>query len=580
MAWTVNAKDWVRNPPPRVFDGNNPTVLRTPAATVVAMSLGLTSPGRVGFFIDYSELSDAGVHTFYVCRTHGSTGAVSVDYFTGGDGHTSAMDTISWADGEMGTKSFTVEVTGAQLTNHQSTLGLGEHRIWAMLTNPTGGAGLQLGVDHTRAHGVIDNNVIATDANAVFYDSASATNGSGTAVSPYNNLLTAIANIGSARYLYGKGTTVVDNSFTNGSVNRIPFPATRTGEADRLYVRKWGLDTWTITGSVGIDSRGFFTDQGESYITYKGLAFTDLDGSGELGAIRTNYGGSSGIHVELCTFNNINATSNVAAFSAYGIDGAKMWRCVSDNVSVNGDNTSQNSAALVIHYQAKNISIQRCEASNSGGGIRLKRPQEADDSGVIRFCHFGTNLSSGIGAGFGTTTQGLNNLAVQYNIFELENFGAALSLGANSPNTYASNVISNNTFIGCGHGEVGAIYYTRLHSAQMYNNIFINCQKLWADYINTSAEVPDIEYADYNIHLGTISTNQAYEYQGINCVDAAAVQALRPDLTVNDVIADPLFTDAANGDYTLQPSSPALTGGVDGTQQGAYFGDFYTIGAN
>jgi hypothetical protein len=40
----------------------------------------------------------------------------------------------------------------------------------------------------------------------------------------------------------------------------------------------------------------------------------------------------------------------------------------------------------------------------------------------------------------------------------------------------------------------------------------------------------------------------------------------------NEIFANPLFTDPGSDVYTLQGTSPALTGGEGGTQMGAYGG--------
>jgi len=559
------------------FDGEFPTSARPPDP--IEFRLNLNTPGRIGFFIDYSELSDAGTHTFYVVRTHGSQGPVSVNYNIGGDESNGASGIVSWIDGDMSVKTLSVEVTPAQLSNHQTSLNLGEHRVSVSLSKPTNGAGLQLGNKHTIAYGVIDNNIIADDSNSVFYDSAAATNGDGSSSSPYNNIYDAVSNVSSKRYLYGRGTTSIDQDPGAYGRNYIPFPATRTGESDRLYIRNWGADTWSLVGA-GTNSKGFFTDQGESYITFKGLDFADMGGpsSGEIGGVQTNYGGSEGIHVELCTFNNINGSSNTAAFMPYGVDGAKMWRSTADNIQVNDDNLSQNSGGLLLHYQAKNLSVQRCRVSNSGNGMRLKRVVDTDDSGTIRFCIFET--IKGIGAGFGSNTHGVNNLIVQNNIFYNCNNGGGIKMDVSSINTYGSNVISNNTFINCGNGEVAAIHFDSMKNAQIYNNIFLDCTKVWAYIEDEVANGLDIEYADFNIEFGIKRPEQRYEYTSINCRDISDVQALRPDLAGNDVRQDPLISDPLNDDFTLQVGSPALTGGIDGTQQGAYLSDFYTIGVN
>ena len=114
-----------------------------PVSGGASLSLVISTPGRIGFYCDYSELSDAGTHTFYICRTHGTAGTVSVNYSTAGDTHTAVSDTLTWLDGEADIKTVTVPVSASDLSVHAAA-GLGEHRIILSLSNPLGGAVLHV----------------------------------------------------------------------------------------------------------------------------------------------------------------------------------------------------------------------------------------------------------------------------------------------------------------------------------------------------------------------------------------------------------------------------------------------------
>jgi hypothetical protein len=591
--WVINAKDWVRNTTSPILDGSNPTVLRTSAASVVAMSLGLTTAGRLGFFIDYSERTTVGTHTFYVARTHGSTNAVSVDYSTGGDGHTNVSGTLTWADGELDIKSFTVAVTSSELTNHQSTLGLGEHRIVARLSNPTGGSILHFGVEETKSYGVIDNSVLASDANAVFYDSSAAGVGTGTQADPYNNAVTAIQNIGSKRYLYGRGITVTDSTYTDtiaGSspVECLPAPANRLNESERVFIRNWPGSTWGITGT-GTSSAGFFAENGESFCTYKGLDFFDMDNTTAAAGFGVWYrnGNSASINIEGCTASNLNGQvgDNHGGYMIWGGDGGKIWRCTADNIQNGGDNQNPNTA-LFLTYNAVNISIQRCEVTNAACLVYHKRVLEAlTVSTSVRFCvdqtpygvNYGTNADNGPPHA---------HTIVQCNVFlpmGVSNTGIVHnpgSQGQNGSNNGGKHWFCNNVFYGRGSGEKAAIHGRQMYGAAIFNNIMLDCQKVWADFLDSSTLGPEIEFADFNCEFGTASTSQKYEWKGVNYANAALLNADNSAYAGNDINQDPLFVDAVNGDFTLQVGSPALNNGISNTQQGLYLSDFYTIGAN
>ena len=598
MSWELDATDGTRQLSSPLHDGNNPKSLRASIAAAISMSLSLTTAGRLGFFIDYSELSDAGTHTFYVARTHGSKGAVSVAYATSGDGHTSVSGVLSWADEDMSIQSFTVAVTPAQLTNHQTTLGLGEHRIVARLSSPTGGGVLHFGTEETKAYGVIDNDVLASDANAVFYDSAAASVGDGTQATPYDSVYTAIAAIGTKRYLYGKGTTIVDGTLTMpdgvDTIKILPVPSTRSGEATRIYVRNWSGSAWTVKGNgTDTDVSGFFTRDNESFATYKGITFTeldttDLDGSGASGncfGILYTYGTSQSINIEGCVTDDIDGGGNTGAYMLWGVDGGKVWRCTANNIKRLGDNTTGNTS-LFYTYDGKNISVQRCEATNVGHLTYQKRVEAAFDVSVsVKFCIDSTPFGVHYGASNSVTGVPHSYTIVQCNVFNPTiPFANAIIHeagvnGSNGSNNGGKHWWCNNVFYQRGGGLVSPVQFRQAYSAIIFNNIYLDCVRLWKETNDSAAYGAVMEYADHEISSGTTLPSHTYEYQGTEEPNSADLQLVRPDFAVNDVISDPLFTDAANGDFSLQATSPALTGGVSGTQQGVYLGNFYTIGA-
>lgn len=597
MSRTIDAQ-WVEQLSTPKWDGNSPNKLRQAVQTALAMlfSTNLTTAGRVGFFVDYSELSDAGTHTFYVARTHGTTGEVSVRFSTGGDAHESETGIITWADGDAGIKSFTVEVTSAQLNTHQATNGLGEHRMWALLKSPTGGAELHLGSQHTRAYGVIDNDVVASDANAVFYDSAASAGGDGSSATPYNSIYDALSNIGSKRYLYGKGTTTPDATFNlspnggTGTLDLIVLPTGRTGESDRLYIRNWGSDTWTVTGGAATNKMGFYSDSGANYnvsnfITFKGITFDTIDSGGqsqsEGGGINYFKNSAEGVNVESCTFDNINGSSNTSGFNAYNMNGSKVWRCTSDNVSVAGDPTNGNASGLLEYYGASNLSIQRCNVSNSGVGLHFKRPEAGDVCPVVRFTVV-KDCPVAIKFGFGTSGHSANYMCIQNNVFKNATSFYGIEVTGTNPDADGNNVISNNVFDNCGGGDNGAINIISAYEFKIYNNVFLNCRKMWdnrqlvSSQSNTERTI--IEYADYNHDYLTSLTR--YEYLANTYATSAELNAVNSSLAANDSTGDPLFTNASIEDYTLQAGSPLLSSGVGGTNKGLYSSEFITIGAN
>lgn len=108
----------------------------------------------------YTGTEAGGAITITVSRTGGTTGAVTVDYATstgGSNPATAGVDyvatsgTLSWANGEGGTKSFTV-------TPIPDTLTEGTETVILTLSNPTGGA--VLGSQSTATLLISDSTII------------------------------------------------------------------------------------------------------------------------------------------------------------------------------------------------------------------------------------------------------------------------------------------------------------------------------------------------------------------------------------------------------------------------------------
>jgi hypothetical protein len=524
----------------------------------------LTSAGRIGFYIDYSELKAPGEHVFYACRTHGAEGEVSVEYSSHGDPHTASTGTITWADGDISIKSFKVVVP--------NKTSAGEHRVHVDLQNPTGGAALHQG-EFTRAYGVIDDDTIADDSLALFYDATATTNGNGTQAAPYNNLYDAIANIGNKRYLYGKGTSIVDGTNTckpggtqeTGCIN---VPGTRNNESDRLYIRNWPGETWTIRGDGSAFCAGFYAQSNESFQTFKGITFQDLDSTSQSVngfAIFYKYGSSRGINIEQCEAYNINGSTNNAAILPWGTNGVKVWRCTFSNIQKLGDNYNNNTAG-VLTYDGINISVQRCDIENAKNGIYHKRTVAGDTAVSARFNIFRTPVGVYYGAS-GSSGVSFSNTIVQSNLFlNCNDFGIHHRPGFNTTDLGHKHWWCSNIFDNVARGENAAITLERAYDAAIFNNIFFNCRKTWAEFTDSESVSRGVEYADYNHDHGTTLASQRYEWKGVNYSSAAALYTAS-GFANTDTQGDPLFDDTQ---YHLNANSPCKNSGVGGSDKGAY----------
>lgn len=540
---------------------------------VYPLSIVSSTAGRIGFYVDYSELATTGTHKFYVCRTHGTSGAVDVSYSSLGDSHTSVSGMLSWPDGDASIREVVVTV---------ASKSAGDHRMYLQLSSPTNGAVLHNG-DYTRAYGVIDDATIAGDSDSVFYDSAAGV-GTGTQADPYGSLYTAIANAGSKRYIYCKGVLTPDgtNTASNGfpAVDCIDAPATRASEDSRVYIRNWPGFTFEVDGLAETNNMGFYTLGGESYHTYRGIDFKNLDctgvGTAPGAGIYYHYGSSSAINIEHCTADNINGSANNGAWMLWGVDGGKIWRCSSNNIQKSGDTTNTNTAALLT-YQGKNLSMQRCTAALSAQGVYHKQTILGDVSTSARFNIFDTNEH---GVYYGTA--GGADPSHSYTICQsnlIKNSGTGLGHSSSYSDTLlgTKHWWCGNVFDSCGAGEVAAVHFHESFASNIFNNIMLDCRKVWANYIDDSALGEVVEYADYNHEFGTTLTSQRYEYRAVNYSTAAALDAAFV-FAANDIESDPLFTNTAIDDYTLQIGSPALTTGIGGSEKGLYFTGLEVIG--
>lgn len=132
-----------------IFDTNDP-IETDPAAWNTIGELGQLQFGAVLYTVN----EDGGSATISVVRTGGSTGEVTVNYTTSngtataGSDYTATSGTLTFADGEVGAKTFTIPIL-------DDTLVEGDETVILYLSNPTGGA--TLASPSTAVLTIIDN---------------------------------------------------------------------------------------------------------------------------------------------------------------------------------------------------------------------------------------------------------------------------------------------------------------------------------------------------------------------------------------------------------------------------------------
>ena len=187
-----------------------------------------------------------------------------------------------------------------------------------------------------------------------------------------------------------------------------------------------------------------------------------------------------------------------------------------------GNNLQSGNTAIII----QNSSFY----NNSGGpnpdsGIRL---DTNTNNVTIKYNKLYGNQSAGVVA-----EDGAHDNAILYNLSYLNARGITHSNNSGTGNVYYGNTLYGNTLDGFQ-------VYASTNPATIKNNIFATNGRYGYSTDGGSHVV------DYNLSDG----NAIADYSGIT----------KP---ANDATGDPRFKNAATGDFTLLPGSPAIDAGVD-----------------
>jgi hypothetical protein len=111
------------------------------------------------------------------------------------------------------------------------------------------------------------------------------------------------------------------------------------------------------------------------------------------------------------------------------------------------------------------------------------------------------------------------------------------------------NIIRFNTF--STKNFVGVILHRVGTQTQMYGNIFAAADRVFMQWDGAAVTAAELAYCDYNLYPGTATFQVDWANR-----DLATWQGYGFD--ANAVVGDPLFVDAAGGDYALGAGSPAI----------------------
>ncbi|HOT37854.1 MAG TPA: hypothetical protein PLT86_14425, partial [Candidatus Latescibacteria bacterium] len=295
------------------------------------------------------------------------------------------------------------------------------------------------------------------------------------------------------------------------------------------------------------------------------IAYARISGANARGDAPENYGGGlyvAGFGARVGAANSVisgNAASYGGGICCHDGGLAALTGCaISNNSATYGGGVANIASILPVELRMEGCVVSGNSASE-GGGIYSKSTSTTVATLMLLDCRVVDNTSNSRGGGI--VNQG--NLFVE----RCSISGNAANFGAGLYNKGGGSVALQNCLVfgNAATGAAGGWYNEASASLTM-----TNC---------------------------TVTSNSSYSYSGIANFGVASItnsivygnpsaspQFVGGDLAVNysdvqwvigvpggtNIDADPLFVDAANGDYRLQPGSPCIGTGIAGSDMGAF----------
>ncbi len=140
--------------------------------------------------------------------------------------------------------------------------------------------------------------------------------------------------------------------------------------------------------------------------------------------------------------------------------------------------------------------------------------------------------------------------------------------------TYVGNIVANNTAVGIHLATAGAGFSgTVVHNNTIYNST----KGLLLNYAYNAIFYNNI-IANNSMSGIEMSTENFSNYRDYNCSFGNGDDFVRATAGANSITTDPLFMDAANGDFRLKANSPCINTGMPSLGNVATFNEAAQIG--
>lgn len=355
--------------------------------------------------------------------------------------------------------------------------------------------------------------------------------------------------------ILGVNPTIITGDLNNDDTNDLFVNASRSDNTRKLITVVNGSSNFLIDGFVLRDAHA-----------HAGMNI--LDG---LGAAIFNEGGNTGGMIRNCTFYRNGSHSTGTAIFTYSSGGTSEMTidsCVfEENFGRNGVVSGESFSGRVTILNITNSQFINNTTLDTAGAVYANYSGNNSELNIDACKFIGNNSRSG-GAIY--TASGNNasiNVAISNSLFDANiaednaltaNSGSSAWIRAIGGNSTVNTVISNNTFVnnidlGTGNGLnnfnratlVLSINGGAVHNATTANNIF---------YDNTTVGgVLSRSITGAHETLANVTV--------LNSIDQDSFSSIPSGNLSNVSNANPMFTDAANNDFTLLVGSPAIDSG-------------------